>query len=115
MLEFKMSKFIGRDHELKTLASLLVKRSASLIVIKGRRRIGKSRLLEEFGRRYFKKTYTFSGLPPSKDATPQSQRKEFAKQFVRQTSSTIKLNTEDWGDLFWDLSKYSSEGKILII
>jgi AAA+ ATPase superfamily predicted ATPase len=39
-----MAKFIGRKQELQTLKNLLYKRSASLIVIKGRRRIGKSRL-----------------------------------------------------------------------
>ncbi len=45
------SKFIGREEELKLLGHLLSKKSASLVVIKGRRRIGKSRLIEEFAKR----------------------------------------------------------------
>lgn len=40
------SKFIGREAELKALYDLLGKKTASLVVIKGRRRIGKTRLIE---------------------------------------------------------------------
>jgi len=46
-----MAIFIGREYEMGRLSELLDKKSASLIVIKGRRRIGKSRLLTEFGKR----------------------------------------------------------------
>ena len=41
-------KFIGRKKELERLELLHKKNSASLVVIRGRRRIGKSRLIEEF-------------------------------------------------------------------
>ena len=43
--------FFGREHELQILNNLLSKRTASLVVIKGRRRVGKSRLAEEFSKR----------------------------------------------------------------
>lgn len=42
--------FIGREIEMESLKRLLSTRSASLIVVRGRRRIGKSRLLSEFGK-----------------------------------------------------------------
>jgi len=42
--------FIGREKEFKQLLTLLDKSSASMGVVKGRRRIGKSRLVEEFGK-----------------------------------------------------------------
>ena len=45
-----LSKFIGRKSELARLKGLLDARCASLIVVRGRRRIGKSRLLAEFGK-----------------------------------------------------------------
>lgn len=113
--ELKMSKFIGRKQEFKALNNLFNKRSASLVIIKGRRRIGKSRLLEEFGKT-FPKVYIFSGLPPSEDHTnAESQRKEFAEQFKRQIPLKTKLKTEDWGDLFWNLSKHTKRGKILLV
>ena len=57
--------FFGRQNELALLNELLKKRTASLVVIKGRRRIGKSRLAEVFGERLC--TYTFEGLPVLKN------------------------------------------------
>ena len=59
-------KFIGRKEELEALGNLLHKRSASLVILKGRRRIGKSRLIEEFAKRHsFEHFYTLSGIPPT--------------------------------------------------
>jgi uncharacterized protein len=43
-------KFIGRKQELQKLEALLAKNTTNLVVIKGRRRIGKSRLVEEFSK-----------------------------------------------------------------
>ena len=57
-----MSPFIGREPEIARLKGLLNKKSASLIVVRGRRRIGKSRLLAEFGKEM--KSFFFSGMPP---------------------------------------------------
>ena len=45
-----MTKFIGRQEELKKLLDLSKKKSASFIVVRGRRRIGKSRLVD-FGQK----------------------------------------------------------------
>lgn len=64
VLVYMNERFLGRERELDILKRLLTKKSASLVVIKGRRRIGKSRLIEEFGKAL--KTYTFIGLPPEK-------------------------------------------------
>ena len=65
-----LSKFIGRKVEIARLKGLLNARSASLIVIRGRRRIGKSRLLAEFGKEM--KSRFFSGMPPVQKTTAQS-------------------------------------------
>ena len=45
-----MQPFVGRENELRRLQDLSRSGRASLVVIKGRRRIGKSRLAEEFGK-----------------------------------------------------------------
>lgn len=63
--------FIGRKKELAQLTLLLKKQSASLVVIKGRRRIGKSRLIQEFGQNF--NLLTFSGVPPTEKTTQQDQ------------------------------------------
>jgi hypothetical protein len=47
------------------LEDLFKKKSASLVVIRGRRRIGKSRLAQEFAKNILH--YIFSGIPPTKD------------------------------------------------
>ncbi len=52
--------FIGREHELSVLEQFLKKETASLLVVRGRRRIGKSRLIEEFAIRH--KYFKFYGI-----------------------------------------------------
>jgi hypothetical protein len=48
--ELKMtSQFYGRSHELELFNDLVQKKTASLAVIKARRRVGKSRLIEKNG------------------------------------------------------------------
>ena len=42
--------FVGRKEELKVLLDLWEKRGSSLVVCSGRRRVGKSTLIEEFAR-----------------------------------------------------------------
>lgn len=108
-----MSKFIGRKNELEQLVDLLKLKIAIFIVIKGRRRIGKTRLLEEYSKN-FDKVFVFSGLPPEESTTNESQLKEFLRQLTRQLPNE-NIIADDWSDLFWQLSKYTQKGRILII
>lgn len=107
----KPAKFIGREQEMSRLKGLLSKKSASLIVVRGRRRIGKSRLLAEFGKGM--KSYFFSGNPPVPETTAQIQREFFARQLERAGIPGVK--PDDWGNLFWHLSKHTEKGQILIV
>lgn len=110
------SQFIGRKEELESLSHLLQKRSASLIIIKGRRRIGKSRLIEEFAKQNsFDAVYVFSGVPPTKKTTAQSQRNEFADQLGKQGFPKVKV--QDWNDLFWLLGdgEKVKKGRVIIL
>ncbi len=105
------AQFIGRETEMDRLKGLLSKRSASLIVLRGRRRIGKSRLLAEFGKEM--KSFFFSGNPPVSKVTAQSQRNIFTDQLERLGIPGVKA--DDWGNLFWHLSKHTQKGRILIV
>jgi uncharacterized protein len=107
-----MTKFIGREQQLSDLILLQKKKSASLVVIKGRRRIGKSRLAEEYSH-HFSQVYTFTGLPPDENITADMQRDEFIRQLREQRIPSS--GKQDWGDLFFDLAQYSAKGQILII
>lgn len=108
-----MRRFIGRKQELTRLKKLLGQGIAKLIVVKGRRRIGKSRLLKEFGR-CLDNVYIFSGLPPEPGITATHQREEFARQ-LGVAFGLRGLKTEDWGDLFWHLSEQTKTGKTLVV
>lgn len=102
-LYFQMMKpFVGRDIELQRLEDLSKSGQACLVVIKGRRRIGKSRLAEEFGKD--KIFLPFSGLAPVKGVTAQDQRDAFARELAalfRLPPFTFK----DWSDGFAHLTK----------
>lgn len=103
--------FVGRKRELERLKGLWKKRTASFVVIKGRRRIGKSRLIEKFAED--SRMISLSGLPPEPRLNAQDQRDEFARQLGR----FFKVPTpysKDWGDLFWHLAHYTQKGPIVI-
>lgn len=107
-----MGDFIGRKNELSDLRSLLKKKIGSLVVIRGRRRIGKSRLIAEFCSSL--PSIFFAGIPPTKSTTAQSQREEFARQMQYE----LKINkppSEDWGALFRELVELTKAGPIVIV
>lgn len=104
--------FYGRLYELSLLHEEMKKKTSSLVVIHGRRRIGKSRLIEEFSKKI--NTAYFSGMPPSVQVTTQSQKNEFSRQFSRTFNAPVVKN-EDWGELFWMLSRETRSGKWLIV
>ena len=105
------NEFWGREDELKTLQRLREKRVSSLVVIRGRRRIGKSRLVEEFAKE--KRFISFTGIPPEKKTTAKKQREEFSIQFERQLGPCVK--PDDWGNLFYFLSKQINENERTVI
>ncbi|HVX00010.1 MAG TPA: ATP-binding protein, partial [Candidatus Babeliaceae bacterium] len=104
--------FIGRKEELERLAFVYGKKSASLVVVRGRRRIGKSRLIEEFAKG--KKFLNFAGIPPTKDTTSRSQRDVFAEQLGKQTGLK-DISAADWSTLFTLLAHYTSRGRVIIL
>ena len=107
-----MARFIGREHELARLKDLLQKKSSSLVVIRGRRRIGKSRLAEEFSKE-FPKAYFFTALPPEKKITAEMQREKFAELMRQQKIPRVEGN--GWGDMFKDVANACKKGRVLVV
>ena len=97
-----MSDFVGREYELELLNKLLTKKTASLVVIKGRRRIGKSRLVEEFAKHY--NFYSFSGVPPHDKTSSVSEKEAFFKQPSNYLKK-INIKKDVWWDLLWFFKK----------
>jgi uncharacterized protein len=106
------AKFIGRKKELEQFNLLLKKKSASLVVVKGRRRIGKSRLIEEFGKNFT--MYAFSGVLPNEKTTRESQLQEFGWQLGKVLEQPA-FKDNDWNDLFLRLANHSRKGRIIIL
>ncbi|MBX3487006.1 MAG: AAA family ATPase [Candidatus Paracaedibacteraceae bacterium] len=105
-------KFIGRQQELKTLSKFLKKKTSSMIVVQGRRRIGKSRLIEEFAKEYT--FFQFSGIAPTSGITAQSQRDEFSRQLAQQTDLP-EVYADDWGKLFVLLKEKLKKGRVIVL
>ncbi len=107
-----MKSFIGRDSELRSLEDLARSGRSCIAVIKGRRRIGKSRLVEEFGKG--KQFVSFSGLAPVKGVTAQDQRDAFARQLTS-LFHLPPLTFTDWSDAFAFLTRYlTNETTVLL-
>ena len=75
--------FIGRKNELDRLKALHKKKTPNLVVVKGRRRVGKSRLINFFASSCPEnRLWDFAGLAPQEGMNDQSQRDHFARQLV---------------------------------
>jgi hypothetical protein len=105
-------KFIGRKKELNSLELLLKKKSSSLVVIRGRRRVGKSRLIKEFVAN--KKSWVFSGLPPVPGMTKQRQLDAFSVQ-ISQNLNMPKIQVSEWLEYFAFLGDQAKGNKIVIV
>ena len=77
--------FLGREKELESLRLLLQKPTASLVACRGRRRIGKSTLFEEFARRNKTEFIVIEGLGPRKGQTNADQLRNFGERLCAQT------------------------------
>jgi AAA+ ATPase superfamily predicted ATPase len=105
--------FYGRERELGILKELLDSKVARLVVLRGRRRIGKSRLAEKFGEN-FDHHFNFVGLPPEKGVTDEIQRRHFANELEKQTKM-ISPRFDDWDFLFDALGRVAGKGRVLIV
>jgi AAA+ ATPase superfamily predicted ATPase len=106
-------EFIGRENELKKLFIEKNKGIASLNTVRGRRRIGKSRLVKEFSKD-FDFFLEFQGLGPEEGGTNQIQLDYFKKLLSQQTSKR-ESPVKDWTDAFYDLSLEIPKNKTCLI
>jgi AAA+ ATPase superfamily predicted ATPase len=98
-----MTTFIGRQQELKKLEDTTQFKRASLVVIRGRRRVGKSRLITEFAKN--KIFLPFTGLAPIKAVRASDQLKTFAYQCAKNFDCGLP-SFHDWNDAFSHLSQH---------
>ncbi len=93
-----MALFVGREKEREEFRQLLRKKTASLVVCEGRRRIGKSTFVKECARDadHF---LAFEGLPPRPGLGAKEQLEVFAQRLAEQTQAP-KVGLESWPQAF---------------
>ena len=77
--------FFGRDELLDDLLALFGKRTSSLVTCRGRRRVGKSTLIETFARRADARFIRIEGLRPAEKLNNAAELAHFAAQLAAQT------------------------------
>lgn len=107
-----MTLFVGRKRELEKLKSLEQTKTPKLVVIKGRRRIGKSRLAEEFAKD--KNFISLSGLSPLDNISSQDQRDTFAQQ-ISQKFNIPPFTFKDWSDGFAHLAQHLTKEPTVVL
>ena len=93
--------FIARDKECATLRDCLLSERSEFIIIYGRRRIGKTYLID----RFFDGNYDFTFVGAHR-ATQQVQLRNFAKALKKYTQSKTAPSFANWYDAFDALEEY---------
>lgn len=106
--------FFGREPEFAQLGDLWNKRVASLVTCRGRRRIGKSTLIEEFAVRSGARFIKLEGLRPKSGMTEHDQLAFFASKLSAQTGCE-KTPPSDWYSAFVRLDRELGEKERTVI
>ena len=96
--------FFGREELLQQLQDLWGKKVSSLVTCRGRRRIGKSTLIERFAMRSKARFIKIEGLKPQANTTKADELDSFASQLSSQTDAESS-RPADWLQAFIRLSK----------
>ena len=105
--------FVGRNLEIKLLTDLFDLKKATIAVCRGRRRIGKSTLIQHFGEKA--RTFLeFQGLPPREGITNKDQLNAFSEQLTRQTPLP-RLKLDSWYQAFSLLNGIIRNEKTVIL
>lgn len=104
--------FIGRATELEKLNEFQKRNVAGLAVIYGRRRIGKSSLVEHFAQKH--RFLEFYGLPPRQCASNEDQLKHFGK-LMGNAFDVPPMQFNDWFDALSTLAGLTKKDEQIIL
>lgn len=107
--------FHGRRFHADQFARLLRQAKPSLVVVQGRRRIGKSAFVRHCGQTYGDHYLKFEGLGPREGIGKAEQLASFAEQLAAQTSLP-KMTLESWPQAFQTLATVlPQKGKTVLL
>ena len=90
-----MKKFIGREREIKELDRCMASEQSEFVIVYGRRRVGKTFLVDE----YFKRSYDFSYVG-GHNLSKAKQLRNFAKAVKRYFHLPKQPKFTDWSEAF---------------
>lgn len=99
-----MGAIIGREAEIRRLDRVLSENVAQLVAVYGRRRVGKTFLINE----YFEGKFDFK-FTGSFDQSKQEQLKNFSRELGKARGMAYEV-PKDWSEAFFLLRDYLSEG-----
>jgi AAA+ ATPase superfamily predicted ATPase len=91
---------IGREAEKRKIENALKSRDPELLVVYGRRRVGKTYLIREYCKEYIR--FEFSGMYK---ASAREQLRQFSQTLFKYTNVKRKIPT-NWIDALWQLQDY---------
>lgn len=107
--------FFGRKEQLDRFMGLWRKPVPSLVVCRGRRRIGKSTLIKEFALKSGGFYLKLEGLAPDKNMTNAKQLAAFRDQLSAQTGRMVK-RLRDWSEAFRELdASLDKDGRKVVL
>ena len=106
--------FVGRERDLKDLEALWGRDHGVLVTCRGRRRIGKSTLIEEFAARSADKFICIEGLPPRKGMTDAVQLRRFCEKVAEYSGREVAL-ASTWSLAFAQLDELLSSGRRTVV
>lgn len=106
--------FFGREEVLAKLDSLIGKRVASLVTCRGRRRIGKSTLIERFALNNEARFIKIEGIRPTRTTTNALELRSFAEQLALQTDSESS-QPDNWLSAFKRLDREIRDQELTVV
>ena len=106
--------FVGRERALKDLQALWGRDHGVLVTCRGRRRIGKSTLIEEFAARSAERFICIEGLPPRKGMSDALQRRWFCEK-VAEYSGHDAVFAATWSLAFAQLDGLLASGRKTVV
>lgn len=107
--------FYGREEQMDMLVALWRKPVSSFVVLRGRRRIGKSTLADAFAKESGGIFLKLEGLAPDSRMTNAKQLEAFRQQLSRQVNTDIPRFTS-WDAAFAELGRHlSGDGRKIVL
>lgn len=101
--------FIGRKKELSTMEKRYQQDNFECVVIYGRRRVGKTTLINEFTKN--KKTIFFTGL----DTNSQQNLEQFSKSILEMKGISANTKFGTWEDAFEEVYETAKKERIVLV